>query len=541
MDTAAVPTRRQLLTAAGSTLMGSAVLLAVGAEPAAASTVPAIDISAAPYNATGDGTTDDSAAIQRAIDAGALMAARFVVYFPIPDVAYALGSALVLPSGCSLAGERGSRSRLLALSANTGPVIAASTSATGWIGLHNLEIDGNAAARRGVTSPLVALTATSNDLRSITIADCWLHAAPATAIRLAKIVDGEITRTELSEHVGGSISATGVADLRVTSSLLHDNGGAGVVIEGGTRVLIAENILRRHRLGQGIAVRGVTRADIVGNIVQSSGETGIQVANLGPSPATDVVVSDNTVVEVGATSPGASATGIDIVAGSRGAGNLARVNVARNMLASATGAGIRARSLSASGSITDLTVGTNHVSCAGSPAGTTAITVTGASIIDPVIASNLVVGAPGGGIVLGDAPASVVRPTVQGNRIRDCGGIALRVVGASSPMIFGNRAVTTGSAVQTYGLSLEGVTGVVNQFGNDFSTSTVADVSSTGGSPPTARLGLGVAAVYAGTGDPNRSLSSAPVGSIFLRTDGANGTTLYVRETGLPLTGWVSK
>lgn len=43
-----------------------------------------------------------------------------------------------------------------------------------------------------------------------------------------------------------------------------------------------------------------------------------------------------------------------------------------------------------------------------------------------------------------------------------------------------------------------------------------------------------------GTGAPN-GVVSAPVGSIYLRTDGGTSTTLYVKETGTGNTGWVAK
>lgn len=43
-----------------------------------------------------------------------------------------------------------------------------------------------------------------------------------------------------------------------------------------------------------------------------------------------------------------------------------------------------------------------------------------------------------------------------------------------------------------------------------------------------------------GTGTPEGSYT-APVGSLFLRTDGGTGTTLYVKETGTGNTGWVAK
>ncbi len=52
-----------------------------------------------------------------------------------------------------------------------------------------------------------------------------------------------------------------------------------------------------------------------------------------------------------------------------------------------------------------------------------------------------------------------------------------------------------------------------------------------------ALLGL----IFSGTGSPEGAVI-AGVGSIFLRTDGGAGTTLYVKESGVNTnTGWVGK
>jgi hypothetical protein len=48
------------------------------------------------------------------------------------------------------------------------------------------------------------------------------------------------------------------------------------------------------------------------------------------------------------------------------------------------------------------------------------------------------------------------------------------------------------------------------------------------------------ATLYAGTGSPEGAVTAA-VGSLYLRTDGGTGTTLYVKETGSGNTGWAAK
>lgn len=59
----------------------------------------------------------------------------------------------------------------------------------------------------------------------------------------------------------------------------------------------------------------------------------------------------------------------------------------------------------------------------------------------------------------------------------------------------------------------------------------------------TGRVILGGAAgpsVITGTGSP-QSAVTAPVGSLYLRTDGGAGSTLYVKESGTGNTGWAAK
>ena len=54
------------------------------------------------------------------------------------------------------------------------------------------------------------------------------------------------------------------------------------------------------------------------------------------------------------------------------------------------------------------------------------------------------------------------------------------------------------------------------------------------------RLTVGGVTVTSGVGSPE-GVVSAPTGSIYTRTDGGAGTTLYIKETGGTATGWVAK
>ena len=57
---------------------------------------------------------------------------------------------------------------------------------------------------------------------------------------------------------------------------------------------------------------------------------------------------------------------------------------------------------------------------------------------------------------------------------------------------------------------------------------------------PATTTAIGTAFIKSGTGSPE-GVVSAPVGSLYLRTDGGANTTLYVKESGASTTGWTAK
>jgi hypothetical protein len=63
----------------------------------------------------------------------------------------------------------------------------------------------------------------------------------------------------------------------------------------------------------------------------------------------------------------------------------------------------------------------------------------------------------------------------------------------------------------------------------------------TGDSPQFTAVNVGGTAIWtSGTGTPEAAVT-APIGSLFTRTDGGASTTLYVKESGAGNTGWVAK
>jgi hypothetical protein len=81
----------------------------------------------------------------------------------------------------------------------------------------------------------------------------------------------------------------------------------------------------------------------------------------------------------------------------------------------------------------------------------------------------------------------------------------------------------------------------IEVYSDDFSTQKFDLDPATGNIDTEGKITLGSAGVQilTGTGDPE-SVHTAVVGSLFLRTDGGTGTTLYVKESGSGNTGWSS-
>lgn len=57
---------------------------------------------------------------------------------------------------------------------------------------------------------------------------------------------------------------------------------------------------------------------------------------------------------------------------------------------------------------------------------------------------------------------------------------------------------------------------------------------------PAGGIVLGTVKVMAGTGSP-AGVVAAPVGSLFLRSDGGANTSMYVKESGTGTSGWAAK
>lgn len=116
---------------------------------------------------------------------------------------------------------------------------------------------------------------------------------------------------------------------------------------------------------------------------------------------------------------------------------------------------------------------------------------------------------------------------------------------AASDYVFITNAIRVASASTTNLLYLnnrfeEVLNGqVYTNFYNQASVASVTDGTYGGFKSPYYEMGTG-ALFLSGNGAPEGAVT-APTGSIYLRTAGGSGTTIYVKETGSGNTGWVGK
>ncbi len=145
-------TRRRALRGAAATVGGAVLVDLVGAAPALASTPLTFNVQDPPYNAKGDGVTDDASAIQAAITAASSLGGKVV----FPAGTYIVGTTLTLPSDVMLLGG-GVDATVLKLKASANTTLIKTTNYDALVGtqpssaphswrLQDLVLDGNKGA-----------------------------------------------------------------------------------------------------------------------------------------------------------------------------------------------------------------------------------------------------------------------------------------------------------------------------------------------------------------------------------------------------------
>lgn len=134
-------------------------------------------------------------------------------------------------------------------------------------------------------------------------------------------------------------------------------------------------------------------------------------------------------------------------------------------------------------------------------------------------------------------------------QVQMAGGMELARLSAGSPYFYfrgisgaGIFFSTDGGSTSLLGLTSTAIRAYQNLL---FATDNANDIGAAGATRPrniylAGNLVINGVNWLAGSGSP-QSVVSAPIGSMYLRTDGGTGTTLYVKESGTGNTGWVAK
>lgn len=220
-----------------------------------------ISVVDAAYGATGNGTTNDSAAIQAAINA-ANTAGGGVVYFP-PGT-YRIGTRLELKSGVSLVGAGREYTTLRAMSGlSTAVIVGLSGAAVTNLAIRGLTINGDYTST-AINMNGIQITNGSN----IVIDECAVTNVANTGIVLTTCTSCTVTDSRVS-YTGGAQAGVGF----------------GVLLSGGANSKVHDC----HFIAcNGMNIGGNTNAlnaSIVGNICDHTGTPRTTVSGAGQNPA----------------------------------------------------------------------------------------------------------------------------------------------------------------------------------------------------------------------------------------------------------------
>ncbi len=380
---------------------------------------------------------------------------------------------------------------------------------------------------------------------------------------------------------GGTSSGITIADNVVSGASALTSGFAGIKIDdGATDVAVTGNVvLAGGTSSPGIRVDSnsanvVSNITVTGNTVVGSTAEGILVGF-----ASNVVVEGNAVrgcatagiklsgatctngQVVGNTSSGNTLYGIyaDTVTGPHIVGNVVSGNTQQGMLINAcTDATVTGNRVVSNGGTTygglDITNSTGGVVCGNTIRGTGAHGISTQGSSGLTVSGNHVAYARAAGIALRDCTniacaANVTRNNGQGGNTTFYNGIVVWRVSAATAniVVIGNRCFDDqATKTQGYGIRTIGAVDNVRISNNVVDGNSVSGFN-TDGSATNLYIGIDVVSdgsvvlaggpkIMSGAGTPEGA-ATAPVGSVWLRTDGSGQG--YVKVSGTGNTGWV--
>ena len=284
------------------------------------------------FGAVGDGTTDDTTAIQAAINSVSSGGTIF-----IPKGTYIINSQLNLRSGNSIVGESRYSSTLKAANGFNGNILRTTGTSPNNISVRTLGFNGNS------TEQTSGNLLNFEDVTSFEISECNFKDAYTESILLRSCSKGQVSNNECINSGGDGISLSFTSptlgkNISINNNYINNPSEAGINLSGQKHVTVTGNVVEHDATGgthssghggirltngstlcvaTGNSVQGMSRGlfvvstagvlnTLVGNTISNSGLQGILIEQ------SSQLVSSNTIDDSGKIADSSSPFGFGI-------------------------------------------------------------------------------------------------------------------------------------------------------------------------------------------------------------------------------------
>ncbi|KJF18052.1 right-handed parallel beta-helix repeat-containing protein [Acidithrix ferrooxidans] len=249
------------------------------------------------YGAKGDGVTDDTAAIQAAINAASTVFGT--IFFPPGK--YLCAGALVFAANMIFSGYGAT---LLPQDSSVNFLVYVGVNLSGYVGFFGLGIDGS--AMTGGNSLLVMHNATPEltDIKGMTFSNSsgpalFIYTAPPTLMGSVRIVDNYFTNC--ARNAGPVAVIDAVTNSKISGNLFSGSHEVDMDFNGSSFLDINDNVFVN---GNSIAINGGAynySVNIRGNVINNGAYTGIYLY-CTTTPSRGVIIDGNIIDTIPSTS-----------------------------------------------------------------------------------------------------------------------------------------------------------------------------------------------------------------------------------------------